>query len=110
VGDPEGDQLIATSDWVGGLSTWDPTTGERVATISGHQGAAQSLFAVHVAGLHLLGSTADDDELLRLWDPATGDQLADLALPAVGMDAVQAGDYLFVQYVDGIGACRISTQ
>jgi hypothetical protein len=110
VGDPEGDQLIATSDWVGGLSTWDPTTGERVATISGHQGAAQSLFAVHVAGLHLLGSTADDDELLRLWDPATGDQLADLALPAVGMDAVQAGDYLFIQYVDGIGACRISTQ
>jgi hypothetical protein len=108
VGDPAGDQLIATSDCSGGLSTWDPTSGEQVATVTGHLGSAFHLFPVQVGGLHLLGSTADEDDHLRLWDPATGDQVADLALPAVGMDAVQAGDHLFFQYVGGIGACRIT--
>jgi WD40 repeat protein len=110
VGNPVGDQLIATSDCFGGLSTWDPTSGEKVATVTGHLGSAFHLFPVHAGELHLLGSAADEDDHLRLWDPATGDQVADLALPAVGMDAVQAGDRLFFQYVGGIGACRITVE
>ena len=69
--DPTG-QLLAVNRWpAGDLETWDPTTGELVATLAGHTSQAADL-SFSADGSRLV--TAGTDGTVRLWDPHTGRQ------------------------------------
>jgi WD40 repeat protein len=70
---PDG-RLLATAGQDGGVILWDPNTGERKHSLTGHLGPANAVcFSAHARGLLLL--SAGEDELVRVWDCATGKQL-----------------------------------
>jgi hypothetical protein len=105
--DPLADQLLATADWTDGLSTWDPTVGEKIASMPGEKSGTVGLCAVQAGGRHLLGAGGD---VLRLWDPLGGELICEHTPPEVVQDAVQVGDHIFVQLYGGYGAYRIDVE
>jgi WD40 repeat protein/DNA-binding SARP family transcriptional activator len=54
------------------VDVWDPTTGQRVATLAGNTGSVLDL-AFSADGSRL--ATSSQDGTVRVWDPSTGEQL-----------------------------------
>lgn len=70
--------LLATASRTGPITVWRTATGERVATLTGHRDAVQSL--VFLAEGRLLVS-ASLDQTTRLWDVTAGEELSRLRVP-----------------------------
>jgi WD40 repeat protein/serine/threonine protein kinase len=70
---PDG-RLLATAGQDGGVILWDPATGERKHSLTGHLGHVDAVrFSAHARGLLLL--SAGEDQVVRVWDSATGKRL-----------------------------------
>ncbi len=66
--DPDGHRLVA-NDFGTGAAVWDPATGERTASLSGHTGQVTDV-AVHPEG-HTV-ATASFDGTIRTWSSESG--------------------------------------
>lgn len=73
-----GDRVLLAAggdDWA--IRLWDPTSGRRIRTLSGHRGAVYALCQVQAGPATLLASGGDDG-VIRLWDPGSGATVAAL--------------------------------
>ena len=72
-GCPDG-RLLATASHDPTVRVWDPATGTRLRTLTGHTGSVCRAAVAFSPDGRLL-ATASHDQTARVWDPATGDAL-----------------------------------
>ncbi len=75
-------QFLATADRNGGLSLWDPDTGQELFTLGGHKSAVTALS--WRADSKLLASASEDGSV-KLWEPKEGKQAKSWAAHGSGV-------------------------
>jgi WD40 repeat protein len=81
---PEGSRLASASD-DRTVVLWDPVTGDRLSTLTGHTRAVNAV-AWSPEGSRL--ASASDDRTVVLWDPVSGAQLSTITDPISAVTAV----------------------
>ncbi|MGH9192870.1 MAG: BTAD domain-containing putative transcriptional regulator [Acidimicrobiales bacterium] len=103
--DPGGTRLV-TADWISGAAAvWDVRSGERVASLEGHEGAVgDAVFSPDGSTI----ATAGNDGTVRLWDAETGSQSLVLRGHGTAVGTVRfSPDGAKLASVSGDGTARI---